>query len=158
MDINDVSINSSVGVDGNSYTTAISNDKLTNNDFLKLLLEEMKQQDPTNPMDSKAMMDSQLQMSTIEANQKMTKAMTSLQQSYENSSLATSASMIGRTVEDGSINEQGYNSSYKVGSVENKDGDIFLVGYELTGLDDDGNAIYSTNKSYINMKNVTKIN
>ena len=158
MNINDVSVNSSVGVDGNSYTTAISNDKLTNDDFLKLLLEEMKQQDPTNPMDSKAMMDSQLQMSTIEANQKMTNAMTSLQQSYENSSLATSASMIGRTVEDGSINEEGYNSSYKVDSVESKDGDIFLVGYELRGLDDDGNAMYSTDKSYINMKNVTKIN
>ena len=28
----------------------------------------------------------------------------------------------------------------------------------FTPLDDDGNAIYSTDKSYINMKNVTKIN
>ena len=51
-ELSDVVVNSQTGIDGNSYTTAISNDKLTNDDFLKLLLEEMKMQDPTNPMDS----------------------------------------------------------------------------------------------------------
>ena len=158
MSVDNVQINSAVGVDGNSYTTAISNDQLTNNDFLRLLLEEMKQQDPTKPMDSKEMMNSQLQMSTIKANQKMTEAMISLQQSYANSTLATSANLIGHTVEDGSINDKGYNNSYKIGSVESKDNDIFLIGYAITGLDDEGNAIYSTEKTYINMKNVTKIN
>ena len=37
-----VQVNSSVGVDGNSYTTAVSNDKLTNDDFLKLMIQELK--------------------------------------------------------------------------------------------------------------------
>ena len=95
MDINDVSVNSSVGVDGNSYTTAISNDKLTNNDFLKLLLEEMKQQDPTKPMDSAALMDSQLQMSQIQSNTDMTKAMNDMSLAYTSSALSTAANMIG---------------------------------------------------------------
>ena len=32
-----VQVNSSVGVDGNSYTTSVSNDNLTTDDFLKLM-------------------------------------------------------------------------------------------------------------------------
>ena len=42
MAVDNVVVSSSTGVDGNSYTTAISNDTLTNEDFLELLLEEMK--------------------------------------------------------------------------------------------------------------------
>ena len=42
-----VEVNSSVGIDGNSYTTAISNDKLSNDDFLKLMIQELTLQDPT---------------------------------------------------------------------------------------------------------------
>ncbi|MDZ7819063.1 MAG: flagellar hook capping FlgD N-terminal domain-containing protein [Aliarcobacter sp.] len=47
-----IQVNSSVGIDGNSYTSAISNDQLTNDDFLKLMIQELKLQDPTKPMDS----------------------------------------------------------------------------------------------------------
>ena len=158
MAIDDVVTQSAVGIDGNSYTTSVSNDKLTNDDFLKLLLEEMKMQDPTKPMDTQKMMDSQLQMSTIEANVQMSKSMKALQQSYANSALATSANIIGHTVEDGSINDKGIQNSFLVKSVENRDGEIFLVGYAITSVDENGNATYSTEKSYINMKNVTKIN
>lgn len=42
MAVDNVVTQSATGFDGNSYTTAISNDKLTNDDFLKLMLEEMK--------------------------------------------------------------------------------------------------------------------
>ena len=57
----DIKINSSVGIDGNSYTNAISNDQLTNNDFLKLMIQELKLQDPTKPMDSAKMLSTQMQ-------------------------------------------------------------------------------------------------
>ncbi len=136
MAIDTVEINSAVGVDGNSYTTAISNDKLTNEDFLMLLLEEMKMQDPTKPMDSAQMMDSQLQMSTIESNMDMSNAMTALQQSYANSALSSAAGMIGYIVEDDTMGDNGLIKSYKVETVETLDGEMYLNVRELTGFVD----------------------
>ena len=136
MAVDNVTTSSTVGVDGNSYTSSISNDKLTNDDFLRLMLEEMKMQDPTKPMDSAALMDSQLKMSTIEANIDMQKAMNQLQASYASSALSTAANMIGHIVEDGQIGDDGLAKSYKVETVENKDGELFATARQLIGLED----------------------
>jgi len=136
MAVDNVVTNSATGVDGNAYTTAVSNDKLTNDDFLKLMLEEMKQQDPTKPMDSAALMDSQLKMSTIESNQDMAAAMTKMQTAYASSALSTAANMIGHIVEDGSQSSDGLLKSYKVETVENKDGELFVNARELVGIID----------------------
>ena len=136
MAVDNVTTSSTTGVDGNSFTTAISNDKLTNDDFLKLMLEEMKMQDPTKPMDSAALMDSQLKMSTIEANIDMQKAMNQLQASYASSALSTAANMIGHIVEDGTIGDDGLAKSYKVETVENKDGELFATARQMIGLED----------------------
>jgi len=136
MAVDNVVTNSATGVDGNAYTTAVSNDKLTNDDFLKLMLEEMKQQDPTKPMDSAALMDSQLKMSTIESNQDMAAAMTKMQAAYASSALSTASNMIGHIVEDGSQSSDGLLKSYKVETVENKDGELFVNARELVGIVD----------------------
>ena len=119
MAIDNVITSSSTGIDGNSYTDSISNDKLTNDDFLKLMLEEMKMQDPTKPMDSAALMDSQLKMSTIESNMDMSNSMKTLQASYATSALSTAANMIGHHVKDGTKNDSGEDKLYKVSTVEN---------------------------------------
>ena len=134
MAIDNVEISTSVGVDGNSYTAAISNDKLTNDDFLQLMLEEMKMQDPTKPMDSAALMDSQLQMSTIESNMAMSESMAALQASYANSALSTAAGLIGNIVEDSSVSDTGLQKSFKVETVENISGEMYVNARELTGL------------------------
>lgn len=131
---------------GSSYTSSISNDKLTNQDFLKLLLEEMKMQDPTKPMDSNRMLDSQMQMSSIETNIQLTKSMESLKTSYAQSALSTAANVIGKNIEDGNMSDQGYNKTYTVMSVENKEGEIFVRAQEILFLEDnvkdkDGNKI-----------------
>jgi flagellar basal-body rod modification protein FlgD len=136
MSVDNVVTNTKTGIDGNSYTSSISNDKLTNNDFLRLMLEEMKMQDPTKPMDSAALMDSQLKMSTIESNQDMANAMTLMQKSYSNSALSTASNMIGRIVEDGSESADGLLKSYKVETVENKEGELFVNVRQLTGMVD----------------------
>ena len=135
MAVDNVIVNSTTGVDGNSYTTAISNDKLTNDDFLKLLLEEMKMQDPTKPMDSQALMDSQLQMSQIQANDDMSKALTSLSESFKASSLSNAVGFMGKTIANGSIDEEsGILNSYKVNTVESINGEIYLNTNKQTGF------------------------
>jgi len=136
MAVDNVVTQSSVGLDGNAYTSSVSNDKLTNDDFLKLMLEEMKQQDPTKPMDSKALMDSQLQMSSIQANQDMSNAMTALKSSYENSALSTAANMIGHTVKNGALNSDGSSKKYTVETVQSKDGELYLSAKEIIGKKD----------------------
>jgi flagellar basal-body rod modification protein FlgD len=147
MAVDNVTVKSAVGVDGNSYTTAISNDKLTNDDFLKLLLEEMKMQDPTKPMDSAALMDSQLKMSTIESNMDMATAMKSLQASYATSALSSAANLVSKIVEDGTIDAKNVQKSFKVESVENTNGDLYLNVRQLTGYAD---TLYNTvDKSYV---------
>ena len=136
MAVDNVITSQSTGVDGNAYTSSVSNDTLTNEDFLTLMLEEMKMQDPTSPMDSAKLMDSQLQMSTIQANQDMASAMTGLQASYAASALSSAANMIGRIVEDGSLSSDGLLKSYKVETVENIDGELFANTREMVGFVD----------------------
>jgi len=136
MAVSNVTTQSGTGVDGNSVTAAVSNDQLTSEDFLKLMLAEMQMQDPTKPMDSAALMDSQLQMSQIESNMEMTAAMSSLQQSYATSALSTAANLIGHIVEDGSTDDSGLLKSYKVETVENKKGELYVNVRQLTGIQD----------------------
>jgi flagellar basal-body rod modification protein FlgD len=122
---------------GLSYTTGVQKDGLSNDDFLKIMLAEMKMQDPTKPMDSKSIMDGQMKMATIDANKKMAASMLKLQQAYANSSLSTAANMIGKIVENGEMNkETGLIRSFKVKTVENKNGELFVNVKELVGLKD----------------------
>jgi len=136
MGVDGVATQSATGVDGNTYTKAVSSDQLTNADFLKLMLQEMKQQDPTKPMDTDKLMDSQLKMSTIQSNMDMSKSLAALQQSYAASSLATASNMIGHIVEDGSTDDKGVSKSYKVETIENKDGKLYANARQVTGMKD----------------------
>jgi flagellar basal-body rod modification protein FlgD len=139
-----IQVNSSVGVDGNSYTSTISNDQLTNDDFLKLMIQELKLQDPTKPMDSAKMLSTQMQMSTIATNQEMIKAMQSMQTSFTQSSLSNASSVIGKNVEDGNLGEDGVSKAYTVRSVENIDGEIQVKAQQILYLED---KILSNNSS-----------
>ena len=132
----EVSVASSVGIDGNSYTTSISNDQLTNEDFLNLMIQELKLQDPTKPMDSAQMLATQMQMSTIDTNQQMLAAMNSLTAAYTQSSLSAASNIIGKNIEDGNINDAGVNKAYTVRSVENYDGVTNVVAQEILYLED----------------------
>ena len=131
-----VEVNSSVGVDGNSYTTAISNDKLSNDDFLKLMIQELKLQDPTKPMDSAQMLSTQMQMSSINTNQEMIKAMQSMQTAFSQSSLSNASGIIGKNIEDGNIGADGISKAYTVRSVENVDSVIQVKAQEILYLED----------------------
>ena len=131
-----IEVNSNVGVDGNSYTTSISNDKLTNDDFLKLMIQELKLQDPTKPMDSAQMLSTQMQMSQMNTNQEMIKAMQSMQTAFTQSSLSNASGIIGKNIEDGNIGASGTTKAYTVRSVENVDWEIQVKAQEILYLED----------------------
>jgi flagellar basal-body rod modification protein FlgD len=82
--------------------SAIDQSKLSNDDFLKLLLAEMKYQDPTEPMDNSKMMEQTVQMSTIDANQANVEALTSMSNSFNQASMINSISFIDKYVNIGS--------------------------------------------------------
>lgn len=153
MAVNDINVNTNTGVDGNSYTSSISNDELTNNDFIKLMIEELKLQDPTKPMDSKQMLSSQMQMSTIGTNQEMVAAMQSLKSSFANSALSNAANVIGKNIENGEVGEAGVSKAFSVRSVENVDGEVQLKAQEILYLENDvvlSDGDSSTKDPYVN--------
>ena len=132
----DIQVNSNVGIDGNSYTTAISNDQLSNDDFLKLMIQELKLQDPTKPMDSAKMLSTQMQMSTISTNQEMIKAMQSMQTAFSQTAISNAAGIIGKNIEDGNVGEDGITKAYTVRSIENVDGEIQVKAQQILYLED----------------------
>jgi flagellar basal-body rod modification protein FlgD len=131
-----IAVNSNTGIDGNSYTSSISNDTLTNDDFLTLMIQELKLQDPTKPTDSAQMLSTQMQMSTINTNQETIKAMQSLQQAFSQTALSNAANVIGKNIEDGNIGEDGVNKAYTVRSVENNDGDVQVRAQQILYIED----------------------
>ncbi|MCW2925854.1 MAG: flagellar hook capping protein [Thermoleophilia bacterium] len=96
--------------------------------FLKLMIAQLKNQDPTAPMDQKDMMASVTQFSQVEQMDNMAKAMETL-------SLAQGVGMIGKTVNytstikdaDGNVMRQ-EEAEGKVDHIEQTpDGGMFLV-------------------------------
>ena len=129
---NTISATTNTGVDayGNKITQSVTNDQLTTNDFLKLMIEELKLQDPTKPMDSAKMLTTQMQMSTLNTNLEMIKTLQSIQTAFNQSSLSTATGIIGKTVENGSTTPDGATKAYTVESIENNDGEITVNAYE----------------------------
>ncbi|MCW2927525.1 MAG: flagellar hook assembly protein FlgD [Thermoleophilia bacterium] len=95
--------------------------------FLKLMIAQLKNQDPTAPMDQKDMMASMTQFSQVEQMQNMSQAMETL-------SLAQGIGMIGREVTYSKVvkNDQGQTVGEKeftgrVASLEQGNGGMKLV-------------------------------
>ncbi|MCG3652303.1 flagellar hook capping FlgD N-terminal domain-containing protein [Aliarcobacter butzleri] len=116
---------------GNKYTTSVSNDSLTTNDFLKLMIEQLKLQDPTKPYDSAKMLETQMQMSTLNANMQMISTLESISTAFQQTSISNAAGLIGSSIENGSKNSSGSLKSYYVESIENVDGSLIVKGREL---------------------------
>ncbi len=105
-------------IDPNPVSQGYGKQTLNQDDFMKLLLEELSHQDPLNPMDSKEFTVQMTQFSTLEGINEMTKSMAGIedinlnlqnlldyQRSMQN---ATVTNMIGKTVKmDGSFSHLG---------------------------------------------------
>jgi flagellar basal-body rod modification protein FlgD len=83
-------------------TSAAKSATLDYNDFLKLLIAEMKNQDPTNPMDATSQVS---QLASFSAVEQQVQTNTTLTSVLNSSSLTQAEAAIGRTVtsSDGSI-------------------------------------------------------
>ena len=121
---------------GNTYTSSVSTEGLQSEDFITLMLTELSLQDPTNPVDSASMMDSQLQLSTLEANTATVEAMEAITETFQQSTLSNAATLIGNVVETGELDDEGNPKQYQISSVEGNDGTIYLSAYQLSGYYD----------------------
>ncbi len=158
MAVENATVTSAVGVDGNTYTTAVSNDKLTNNDFLMLMIEELKMQDPTKPMDSQSMLTMQMQMSSIETNLQMVNAMTGMQTAINQSNLSNASGLINGIVENGEYAEDGSSKQFVVASVSLEDGEVLLSAYQIVGYDSETESLQlSSDKTVLPMSSITAI-
>lgn len=158
MAVDNATVSTAKAANGTTYTTAISNDKLTNQDFLKLMIEELKMQDPTKPMDSQSMLNSQMQMSSIETNLSLVNAMTAMQTAFTQSNLSNASNLIGNIVEDGTYNTSGTKKQYEVTSVALNNGAVELNSYEITAYDKTTNKYtYATTPTTLALSKITSI-
>ncbi len=90
----------SVSGAGNSSTSATSIESIsaTQDRFLKLLITQMKNQDPLNPMDNSQVTSQMAQLSTVTGINKLSELVSGLSTSYTASQSLQAASMIGHGV------------------------------------------------------------
>jgi len=83
---------------GQAAQTAAKKGNLDKTDFLKLLVAQLSQQDPLNPMDNTAFVAQLAQFSSLELLQNMSTSMGSLSDSINSSNAYTSLGLLGKTV------------------------------------------------------------
>jgi len=81
-----------------SAAGSASSVKATKDDFLKLLVTQMKYQDPMSPMDSAQMTSQIAQLNTVEGINQLNATVSNLQASSMASQSMQSASLIGKTI------------------------------------------------------------
>jgi len=125
-------------------TAATNEDKsvLGKDDFLKLLLLELKYQDPTSPMDSEKILSQTSQLAGLEASENTNKALETLAASLGASLQYTGISAIGKIADTGSngiVREKG----------EDVDFELYFPDDVTTGkinvLDKDGKTLKTMN-------------
>lgn len=90
---------------------------LGKDDFLKLLLLELKYQDPTNPMDSEKILTQTSQLATLESSSNTNKALETLAASLSASMQYSSVSAIGKIADTGSnavVFEEGKKTDFEL--------------------------------------------
>ena len=80
------------------YTTEADNSTLGKDAFLQILITQLQNQDPTNPMDDREFISQMAQFSSLEQMQNMTKAMESLLDSQKQTQLMSYTSFVGKDV------------------------------------------------------------
>lgn len=93
-DISSVSSNTS----SLAPATTLAGQQLTQDDFLKLMIEQFRDQDPTQPQDTSQMVGQMAQFSQIAATQQMQASFSQLATSLQGDQALSASSLIGRQV------------------------------------------------------------
>jgi flagellar basal-body rod modification protein FlgD len=88
-------ITSNNSASSSTATTSDAFDKVDLNDFLKLMVTELQNQDPLNPMDNSQILQQVSQIKAIESNERLSDTLASLQLQQE---LVTGSSLLQKTV------------------------------------------------------------
>jgi flagellar basal-body rod modification protein FlgD len=95
-------VGSAAAVAAATTATAENKNVLGKDDFLKLLLLQMKYQDPTSPMETEQILQQTSQLATLEASTNTNKALETLASSLTSSMQYSGISAIGRIADTGS--------------------------------------------------------
>jgi flagellar basal-body rod modification protein FlgD len=102
MAINSIGQDSAVYGDYTTTTETEDKTSLTNDDFMTLLLVELQNQDPTDPMDSDKILTQTSELATLESTDNTNQALADLATSLSSSNNFSSISAIGKTADLGS--------------------------------------------------------
>lgn len=107
---------------------------LGKDDFLKILVTQLRNQDPSQPLQDREFIAQMAQFSSVEQLMNMSEEMTKLRQS-----LGSASSLIGMTVEWDGLSDQGIQTTYSgiVEAISLKDGVQYAkVGDRTVNVDD----------------------
>lgn len=98
MAINTVSSTTSSGATSSSSISAANDPAAMQDRFLKLLVAQMDNQDPLNPMDNAQMTSQMAQINTVNGIQQLNETLKSMAQQFTSMQVLQSASMVGNQV------------------------------------------------------------
>lgn len=122
MYVNNLGLSNSANL-VNSQSTAKDGSQLGKDDFVKLLMQQMRNQDPLEPQSNSESIAQMAQFSSLEQSTNLNSSFQDLARMLTMNSLATSAHVIGKyaTVQNGSEEVSG-----KVISTSLKDGEVMI--------------------------------
>jgi flagellar basal-body rod modification protein FlgD len=96
--MSDIAVNTSSAAGTAAKAAQKDNKTLSQADFLSLLIQQMRNQDPTQPMDSSQMVSQLAQINQVSATQNLQTSFDALAQSMQGNQLLQASSMVGRSV------------------------------------------------------------
>jgi flagellar basal-body rod modification protein FlgD len=133
---NSTSTANSAATTNTSSSSANPLQSISVNDFTKMLVTELQNQDPTQPMSNTDLMNQVSQIQAIESNQQLT---TTLQSVALGQSVASAGNLIGRTVSGLDSNGNKVSGTVSSASISN------------------GSAVLNVGNSSIPLSNITQI-
>ena len=96
--MSDIAVNASSAAGAAAQSAKKDNKTLSQADFLSLLIQQMRNQDPTQPMDSSQMVSQLAQINQVSATQNLQTSFDALSKSMQGNQLLQASGMVGRSV------------------------------------------------------------